>query len=403
MSPLGVYISIPFCKAKCTFCNFASDAYATTRLDGYIDRLSAEIHSSRTRAEAIGAHLPQTIDTLYFGGGTPSLLTPAHLRQLFTSLRSEFTFESTPEITLECAPGQLSDETLAELLHQGVNRVSLGVQSFVDRESAAVGRLHTAAQCLAEVDRLRAAGISDISLDLIAGLPHQTPESWLHSVEQVIATGVPHASVYLLEVDDDSRLGRELLAHGPRYGAATVPTDDEAAQFYQTACELFAASGLAQYEISNFAREGHQSRHNLKYWQRQPYLGLGLDAHSMLQTATGSVRFANTDSLDAYLAEANSSSLPLYAAAPAQREPDFIATPEAFEESLFLGLRLNAGVDLISLRDQFGKALLDTLTPAIEDACEAGLLESTPSGLRLTPAGRLASNEVFSRLLLTPA
>ena len=429
MTPLGLYLSIPFCKAKCTFCNFASDAYATTRLDGYIDHLCAEIHTSRARAEKINAHLPQTIDTLYFGGGTPSLLTPAHLRQIFTALRSEFAFDPNPEITLECAPGQLADGTLTELLEQGVNRISLGVQSFIDRESSAVGRLHTAVQCLAEIARLRAVGIYNISLDLIAGLPHQTTATWRESIYQLLATEVPHASVYLLEVDDDSRLGREMLAHGSRYSAATVPTDDEAAKFYQTACDAFNAAGLHQYEISNFAREGRQSRHNLKYWQRQPYLGLGLDAHSMLSTEGGAVRFANTDNLDTYLAASTlmhchpdpelvegegpavggaiaaqtSSALPLYTT-PTMAEPeiDAIGPTEAFEESLFLGLRLNAGVNHIQLRQQFGDTLLNATIPAIQDAKSAGLLEQTATHLRLTPEGRLASNEVFSRLLLTP-
>jgi oxygen-independent coproporphyrinogen III oxidase len=413
MTPLGLYLSIPFCKAKCTFCNFASDAYASDRLDGYIDRLCNEIRTARANAGKLQAQLPQTIDTLYFGGGTPSLLTPTHLNKIFTAIRSEFTFEKNPEITLECAPGQLADDTLCELLAQGVNRVSLGVQSFADRESAAVGRLHTAIQCLAEIARLRAVGIYNISLDLIAGLPHQTSATWRESIYQLLATEVPHASVYLLDVDDDSRLGREMLAHGERYGAAAVPTEDEAAQFYQTACDAFSAAGLHQYEISNFARQTsehcHQSRHNLKYWQRKPYLGFGLDAHSMLafDEPNSAVRFANTDSLDLYLAKAPAAKLSefdLYSEpAPSEPEPGYIGLSEAFEESLFLGLRLNVGVDLARLRHQFGDALVDVTTPAIEDARAAGLMDLNADRLKLTDRGRLASNEVFSRLLLTPA
>ena len=189
-TPLGVYISVPFCKAKCTFCNFASDAFAPGRMQRYVDRLCGEIASARSSAASLGALLPERVDTVYFGGGTPSLLSAAHVQQIFTVLRGEFDVADNAEITLECAPGQLSAETLDELLRQRLNRVSLGVQSFVDRESAAVGRLHTERICLEEIGRLRGAGVAEINLDLIAGLPHQTAASWVYSVEAAIAAGV---------------------------------------------------------------------------------------------------------------------------------------------------------------------------------------------------------------------
>jgi oxygen-independent coproporphyrinogen-3 oxidase len=403
MDHLGVYISVPFCKAKCTFCNFASDAFAPSRMEGYTARVCKEIAAARARADDLGAVLPERIDTLYFGGGTPSLLEPDHVRAIFETLRDRFEIASGAEITLECAPGQLSEETLAELLRQGLNRVSLGVQSFVDQEAAAVGRLHTRAVCLAEIDRLRAAGIANLNLDLIAGLPLQTEASWRASVEQAIATGVPHLSVYMLEVDEDSRLGREALAReahapAPRYHAAQLPTDEQTADFYQLACELFAAAGTAQYEISNFGRPGFASRHNLKYWRRDPYLGLGLDAHSMLSAGQGSaVRFANTDDLDAYLAG------PANPFAPSLK-PDRISPEAAFEEALFLGLRLNEGVSLAGLRRDHGSFFLDETLPALEDLRDAGLLTLTPHRIALTAHGRLLSNEVFSRILQpTPA
>ncbi|MCU1322973.1 MAG: oxygen-independent coproporphyrinogen oxidase [Acidobacteriaceae bacterium] len=418
-TPLGIYISVPFCKAKCTFCNFASGAFAPRRMDRYIDRLCQEIAAIPITAQNLGAVLPNKIevDTLYFGGGTPSLLSPSHLRQFFTTLREQFAISPTAEITLECAPGQLSDATLAELLSQGLNRVSLGVQSFVDRESAAIGRLHTRAMCLDEITRLRAAGIENLSLDLIVGLPHQTEQSWLESFDMAIASGVPHISLYMLEVDEDSRLGREMLAAGTRYSAATVPSEDDAADWYQLACKRLSAAGIHQYEISNFARAGHRSRHNIKYWHRDPYLGFGLDAHSMLATSTGAMRFCNTSDLDLYSADSDSeahlatASLPLYKEpappiSPALPTPDadLITEPEAFEESLFLGLRLNEGVSLASLRDHFGKTLVEQALPAIEELCDAGLLRHTADRIALTDHGRLVSNEVFSRLLIaTPA
>jgi oxygen-independent coproporphyrinogen III oxidase len=402
-TPLGVYISVPFCKAKCTFCNFASDAFAPERMQGYVDRLCGEIASARSSAAALGAMLPERVDTVYFGGGTPSLLSAAHVRQIFSQLRGEFDLADNAEITLECAPGQLSAETLDELLGQGLNRVSLGVQSFVDRESAAIGRLHTEQICLEEIARLRTAGVGDINLDLIAGLPHQTAESWLYSVEAAIAAGVPHVSVYMLEVDEDSRLGREMLNSGSRYSAAAVPSEDDSAAWYQVACDRLNVAGIAQYEISNFARAGNESRHNLKYWRRHPYLGFGLDAYSMLATTGGAVRFSNTSDLDLYSADKETTALPLYSRALPAPEIEHVTESQAFEESLFLGLRLNAGVSLGALRDRFGEAMVNQSLAAIREVSDAGLLSLTGDCIALTDRGRMVSNEVFSRLLLGDA
>jgi oxygen-independent coproporphyrinogen III oxidase len=402
--PVGSYISVPFCKAKCTFCNFASGVFGAERMQRYVDRLCEEIRTSRAATQNIGAVLPRTVDTIYFGGGTPSLLSAQEFRKIFQYLRGEFDIAGDAEITLECAPGQLSDETLDELLRQGMNRISFGVQSFVDRETAAVGRLHTEQQCEAELARVRAAGVNEINIDLIAGLPHQTAQSWQYSVERAIASGAPHLSVYMLEVDDESRLGREMLEQGTRYGAMSVPSEDETADWYQQACTAFRAAGVQQYEISNFARPGHHSRHNLKYWRRQPYIGFGLDAHSMLQADAVAVRFANTSDLDEYLGQAAPTPFRLLegesnAVAP---EIDIIGRDEAFEESLFLGLRLNEGVDLNHLRNQFG-VMLDDAMPALLEVRDAGLLELNSGTMRLTPHGRLVSNEVFNRLLISSA
>ncbi len=404
-STVGVYISVPFCKAKCTFCNFASGVFSADRMQGYVDRVCGEIRGARIAAMELGATLDRSVDSVYFGGGTPSLLSAGQFRQIFGALRQEFDLAAGAEITLECAPGQLGDDTLSELLRQGMNRISFGVQSFVDRESAAVGRLHTEEQCKAEIARLRAAGVSEINLDLIAGLPHQTEQSWRYSVEQAISSGVPHVSVYMLEVDEESRLGKEMLANGTRYHASTVPSEDDAAEWYQLACEAFDAAGLQQYEISNFARQGHASRHNLKYWRRQPYIGFGLDAHSMLRAGANDVRFANPDDLDVYLGSASDAgpfAIVTHTPDLSDTEADIIRREEAFEESLFLGLRLNEGVALDKLRGEFG-TMLDDAMPALIEVRDAGLLEMRSGLIRLTPRGRMVSNEVFSRLLLASA
>jgi oxygen-independent coproporphyrinogen III oxidase len=405
---VGIYISVPFCKAKCTFCNFASGVFGGERMQQYVDRLCGEIRGARDSAQGLSASLPRAVDTIYFGGGTPSLLSGGQFRQIFHHLRREFDVSVDAEITLECAPGQLSDVTLEELLVQGMNRISFGVQSFVDKETAAVGRLHTRVQCEAELARVRAAGLRDINIDLIAGLPHQTERSWQYSVQQAIATGAPHISIYMLEVDEESRLGREMLEQGSRYGAAAVPDEDETANWYQQACAELDAAGVRQYEISNFARPGHRSRHNLKYWERLPYVGFGLDAHSMLHAGEGAVRFANTCDLDQYLGDrAAITSTPFRVMESVERaaapEIDVVGRNEAFEESLFLGLRLVEGVDLNSLRSQFGEAMLRDAMPALLEVRDAGLLELNADRMRLTPQGRLVSNEVFSRLLVTAA
>jgi oxygen-independent coproporphyrinogen-3 oxidase len=375
-------------------------------MQGYVDRVCGEILGARIAATGLGATLDCSVDSVYFGGGTPSLLSPEQFRQIFGALRGEFELTSGAEITLECAPGQLADDTLNELLRQGMNRISFGVQSFVDKESAAVGRLHTEQQCAAEIERLQAAGVPEINLDLIAGLPHQTEQSWEYSLGQAIASGVPHVSVYMLEVDEESRLGKEMLAGGTRYHASVVPSEDEAAAWYQLACEAFDTTGLRQYEISNFARSGHASRHNLKYWKRQPYIGFGLDAHSMLRAGANDVRFANTDNLDAYLggaSDAGSFEIISQTKAVSNIEAEIVEREEAFEESLFLGLRLNEGVALDGLRDKFGDGMLEDVMPALLEVRDAGLLEFDSSRIRLTARGRMISNEVFSRLLLAPA
>ena len=407
---LGLYISVPFCRAKCTFCNFASDSFAPSRLPSYLEALAREIDFAPTRAAAIGAHLPTKADTVYLGGGTPSLLSAAQVHSLFRALRNVFDLALDAEITVECAPGQLAPATLEAFQREGVNRLSFGVQSFIDRESAAIGRLHTAAECRTELARVRAAGISSISLDLIAGLPHQTESSWRESLAQALASGVDHLSVYLLEIDEDSRLGRELLSSGARYSAAQVPTDEQAADLYQLACATLDDADLRQYEISNFARPGHRSRHNLKYWRRAPYLGFGLDAHSMLRAAETTapatdLRFANTDDLEDYLLpraqasrEANSP-FTLLPSAPAQPTVTRLTAAAMLEETLFLGLRLNDGLDLEALTRHFTPAALAPLPAILHEAEADGLLARAGDCIRLTPRGRLLSNELFSRFL----
>ncbi|HWB32132.1 MAG TPA: radical SAM family heme chaperone HemW [Acidobacteriaceae bacterium] len=409
---LGVYISVPFCRAKCTYCNFASGVFGAERMDAYMDRVCEEIHGVRGRVTGFGGEveMPAAVDSVYLGGGTPSLLSGDQTARMFAALRSEFAVSTGAEMTLECAPGQLSEETLAAMQRAGVTRVSLGVQSFVDVEAAGVGRLHTRAVCEEEIARLRAAGVENINVDLIAGLPRQTRESWRESVEAAIGSGVPHVSVYMLEVDEDSRLGREVMRAGDRYGAESMPSEDESAEWYAEACGWLEAAGVRQYEISNFAREGRASRHNIRYWRREAYLGFGLDAHSMLRSGAGGVRWANASELEEYLQEARGrvrgprDEEPALKVVPARSDssarPEWVGGEQAFEETMFLGLRMNEGVDLAGLRKEFGDPLVAGAMAAVEEMEEAGLVEREDGRLRLTGRGRMVSNEVFSRLLV---
>ncbi|HEU4415056.1 MAG TPA: radical SAM family heme chaperone HemW [Candidatus Angelobacter sp.] len=384
----GIYISVPFCRSKCSYCNFASGVFSAGQMARYVERVIEDMRGIRTHAEEFEAQIPESVDSIYLGGGTPSLLPPDELKKLFFALRQEFKVLPKAEVTVECAPGTLTDDIIQTLVTCGVNRVSLGVQSFVDKEAASVARLHTRDKTLDDINRLRKAGISNINVDLIAGLPHQTRESWEYSVQQAIATSVPHVSIYMLEVDEDSRLGRELMAGGAKYHAHFVPDDDLTAEFYETACDRLNAAGVAQYEISNFAREGFESRHNLKYWTRQPYLGFGVDAHSMLPSRTGqaeSVRFATTDNYDGFFAGA-------------ELKATVVRREQALEESFFLGLRLNRGVDLAQLRAEFGDAVRQ-YDAAIRELEAEELLLLADDNLHLTSRGRLLSNEVFERFI----
>jgi oxygen-independent coproporphyrinogen-3 oxidase len=359
----GVYVSYPFCAQKCTYCNFASGVFPRELEAKYLGALRAELRA---------AAWPWTPDTVYLGGGTPSQMDTQALAELLAEIPGRPQGEKWSEATMEAAPGTVTAEKAAAWACAGINRVSLGVQSFMTPELARTGRKHTAAIVEREVSLLREAAIESINLDLIAGLPGQTRASWSESLDWVERLAekfnVPHVSVYMLEVDEDSRLGREILGSGVRYGAADVPADDDIADFYEIAVERLARMGIERYEISNFARPGFESRHNLKYWRREPYLGFGADAHSF----DGAMRWQNPESAAEYAA-----GFP----AP-ERVP---ADPKA--EKFFLGLRLREGV-------QSGEF------PEVIDRFEReGLLERSEGRVRLTPRGVLLSNEVFAEFV----
>jgi oxygen-independent coproporphyrinogen III oxidase len=364
-SVVGIYISWPFCAQKCTYCNFASGVQPRGLEARYLAALTHEIS-----AEIDEASLP---DTLYIGGGTPSALDPPAIENLLAVLSQPW-----KEATIEAAPGSLTSARIQAWRRGGIDRVSLGVQSFIRAELARTGRRHDAQTVEHDVALLRAEGIRNISIDLIAGLPGQTEASWRTSLDALAALQVPHASVYMLEVDDESRLGSEILLGGKRYGAFDVPDDDRIAAFYESAVDNLASHGILRYEISNFARPGSESIHNLKYWHREPYLGFGSDAHSF----DGVTRWQNVETALEYV-EGHERGESVRAGS---------TRPDPVEEKFFVGLRLTEGVkpDASDWR-RFG--------PAFERHLSTGMLEADNGRLRLTSRGIMVSNEIFQEFL----
>lgn len=361
----GVYLSYPFCSQKCTYCNFASGIAPRELEDAYAAALLAELTSHPWRWQP---------ETLYWGGGTPSRIPPPLLERLHRAIPGR----PWREATLEAAPGEITLPLAQAWRAAGINRVSLGVQSFVLRELRQTARRHTAETVAADVALLRQAGIHEINIDLIAGLPYQTPDSWEESLAWIARLQPPHVSVYMLEVDEDSRLGLEILGQGSRYGAAAVPPEEVTTQLYERAIDRLAGFGIDQYEISNFARPGHESLHNLKYWRLEEYVGFGAGAHTLIHQC----RRQNVETARDYVERWQHHRSPLLAETPA----DFAA------ERFFLGLRLREGICP-------SPAEWLAHHEAIARFTAAGLLERSGDRLRLTRRGMLLSNEVFLEFL----
>jgi oxygen-independent coproporphyrinogen III oxidase len=323
------------------------------------------------------------VDTVYIGGGTPSLLDPGHLQNLLNTIRDSFGSDPS-EVTLEADPETVDAQKACAWVRAGINRVSFGVQSFSDAELAASGRMHRRADIYRAVPILREKGILNIGFDLIAGLPLQTVGSWRESVDRLIELAPEHVSVYILEVDEKSRLGTELLKGGKRYNAGAVPNEDQMAEFYELAQTSFSGAGYHHYEISNWAKPGFESRHNLKYWRREAYLGFGAGAHSF----SGVQRWANAHDAAGYLNSIQNGCLPV--------EQLERLTPEAaLEEELFLGLRQLDGIDVSRIEKDYAVKLGSRFDPL----ASSGLLEWNGSVVRLAPSRLSVANEVFVELL----
>jgi oxygen-independent coproporphyrinogen-3 oxidase len=361
---------------------------SSARFAPYVEAVSAEIREYRKLYAAGGITLPKNfeevvVDTVYIGGGTPSLLDPVHVQTLLDAIRESFCVDLA-EVTLEADPETIEVEKAAAWVRAGISRVSFGVQSFSDKELVAAGRMHRRADVYKAVPVLRETGIRNISFDLIAGLPHQTKESWQQSLDELAALAPEHVSVYLLEIDEGSRLGREVLQGGARYSAGALPSDDEMADFYETAQEFLAGMGYHHYEISNWAKPGLESRHNLKYWRREPYLGFGAGAHSF----SGTERWANAHDAAAYVSALQGGRLPV-------EQLEKVTAEQALEEELFLGLRQLDGIDVSRIEREYAVNLGERFAPL----ASAGLVERNGDVVRLAPARLSISNEVFVELL----
>jgi oxygen-independent coproporphyrinogen-3 oxidase len=484
MRKLGIYVQVPFCQTKCTYCNFHTGVVASSRFAPYVEAVCGEIRGHRELLRAAGvewhgplgcpprraaplqeknelmgrlgeppasplgpgqaeggvyADMNLSVDTVYIGGGTPSLLNPAQLKDILDAIRDSFgtdrsgpgrrsgaaplqrigempgsasegpissqrterpasltrsgqaeggpckgSWDELVEVSLEADPETVEAGKAAAWVGAGINRVSFGVQSFVDKELVAAGRMHRREDIYRAVPILRAAGIRNISFDLIAGLPHQSKESWRQSLEELLGLAPEHVSVYLLEVDEGSRLGKELLSGGRKYSAGAVPSEDEMAEFYEMAQEVLAAAGYRHYEISNWAKPGFESKHNLKYWRREPYLGFGAGAHSF----SGTERWANTHDAAAYVAAIQDGRLPV-------EQHEILSAEGALEEELFLGLRQLDGIDVGRIELDYGVALAGRFDPL----ATAGLVKRDGSIVKLAPDKLSVSNEVFVELM----
>jgi oxygen-independent coproporphyrinogen III oxidase len=364
MTQAGLYIHIPFCRSRCSYCDFATGLYESGLAERYVSALVQEVRSSNVA----GAQ----VDTIYFGGGTPSLLAPAQLDRILLALRENFDVDPASEITVEINPGSVTPEKLREFRNLGINRASFGAQTFDDRELAKLGRSHTANDARRTFHDLRTAGFDNVSFDLIAGLPGQTLAGWQQNVDEALALQPEHLSFYLLEVHS----GTPLAQHIQR-GLQPQPDEDLAAVMYEWMLERASSAGYEHYEISNLCRPGFQSRHNTKYWSGAPYFGFGCSAHSYDGQTK---RWSNHRDVLEYVRLVEQGFSPI-------SEEQILTASDLRSESLFLGLRLMRGVS----RD-----LCKEYETDLARFREAGLLEVEGNWVRLTRNGALLSNEVFS-------
>jgi oxygen-independent coproporphyrinogen-3 oxidase len=376
---LGLYVHIPFCSAICNYCNFNRGLFDADLKRRYVDALVAEIERSG-RVGRAGGSGGSGADTIFFGGGTPSLLEPDEIARIIAACESAFAIDADREVTLEANPESVTAARLAAYRAAGVNRVSFGVQSLREDELRLLSRLHTANRARAAFEEARDAGFDNVSLDLMMWLPQQPVSHWLESVDAAIELGPEHLSLYMLEVYPNAPLRDEMAR--ARWSQAP---DDDVAEMYVTAMERLDAAGYAQYEISNVARPGRRSRHNLKYWTDGEWLGFGCGAHS----TRGGMRWKNLASTEDYIRQVHSGGK----VAVDERR---LTGDERLGDALFTGLRLVDGIDVNAIQNRYGVDVWHRFGADLEPFLEAGCLRRTESRLSLTRQGMLLAHEVMS-------
>ena len=373
MTSAGLYIHIPFCRSRCSYCDFATGLYQGELAETYVRAVVDEIATSQYRGASV--------DTVYFGGGTPSLLTPVQLELILAAVRRQFNIDSRSEITMEMNPGTVTRDQLRAFRDLGVNRASFGAQTFDDAELAKLGRSHTASDTLKTFHELRAAGFDNVSFDLIAGLPGQTLDGWKRNVERSLELEPEHLSFYLLEVHSGTPLAEHI-----RRGLQPVPDEDLAAVMYEWMIERAGEAGYEHYEISNLCKPGFSSRHNTKYWTGAPYYGFGCSSHSFDGHAR---RWSNQRDVQRYVDSIQGGVSPVI-------EEQELTAADLRAEALFLGMRMMRGVDVREYSELFGVDLRAEHRDELDRFCEAGLVEFDGDLIRLTRNGALMSNEVFA-------
>jgi oxygen-independent coproporphyrinogen-3 oxidase len=375
MKPAGIYIHIPFCRSRCSYCDFATGMYSAAMAERYVLSLVNEIGSWRE------VESPALVDTIYFGGGTPSLLSPVQLETLLNSVRKRFPVSADLEVTLEMNPGTVTPETLAKFRSLGVNRASFGAQTFDNSELARLGRSHTTDDTRRTFRYLRDAGFANVSFDLIAGLPGQTMAGWRRNLDEAFSLRPEHLSFYLLEVHEGTPLANHIKS-----GLQPQPDEDLASEMYEVMLDRATEAGYEHYEISNLCLPGYESRHNTKYWTAAPYYGFGCSAHSY---DGGFRRWANERELARYLEIIEQDRRAIVSETQ-------LTEGDRQAEAVFLGLRMMQGFSFKEYQQEFGADLRAKHENDLTRFREAGLIECSGDLLRLTKAGALLSNEVFA-------
>ncbi|MBA2736926.1 MAG: radical SAM family heme chaperone HemW [Pyrinomonadaceae bacterium] len=375
----GIYLHIPFCKSRCSYCDFATDVFKNEEtVERYVSALIKEIENFESEARALSnVRASAAVDTIYFGGGTPSLLAPQQLEKILNSIYKKFSLMENIELTMEMNPATVTSETLKSYKSLGVNRASFGAQTFDDSELKRLGRRHSASDVRETIELLRGAGFDNVSFDLIAGLPRQTLKDWERNLDEALKLNPEHLSLYLLEIHEGTPLAEQIRSH-----RQPLPDEDLAGEMYELITRKTCRKGYEQYEISNFSLPGYASKHNSKYWLCEPVYAFGVSAHSF----DGNARYANERDTAKYvsLIESNDS-------AEVFREETNLAS-----EFIFLGLRLSKGIDLIEYENRFGINIKEKYAEDLQRLEELGLIEFAENRLKLTRKGMVYSNEVFT-------